>query len=206
MGVTNIAEGMLNIAIKHGVDPRDYSLVAFGAAGPMMLPALLDLIKCKQVVVPPNPGLFSALGLLSTDQVFTANRSAYTVLTDDAAGGIDALFSEMEDQLRERIGHGRDVTFARSFDGRLVGQSWETPFVPVPDGRLDADAVTTMIANFHDTYEQRTGNRFEVMPVEGVTFRVRAILGTGKVEYPLVPERGDSDGALTRCGTRRCAT
>ncbi|TCK26768.1 hydantoinase/oxoprolinase family protein [Pseudonocardia endophytica] len=197
MGVNNIAEGVFNIAIKHGVDPRDYSLVAYGAAGPMLLPALLDLIKCKQVVVPPNPGLFSALGLLSTDQVFTANRSAYTVLTQDAAESVDALFSEMEEQLRERVGQARDVTFARSFDGRLVGQSWETPFVPVPDGRLDAVAVTSMIANFHDTYEQHTGNRFEVMPVEGVTYRVRAILGTEKVDYPLVPTRGGADGDLT---------
>ncbi|GLZ50267.1 5-oxoprolinase [Actinomycetospora sp. NBRC 106375] len=201
MGVNNIAEGVFNIAIKHGVDPRDYSLVAYGAAGPMLLPALLDLIKCKQVVVPPNPGLFSALGLLSTDQVFTANRSAYTVLSADAAGGVDALFAEMEDQLRDRIGSTRDVTFARSFDGRLVGQSWETPFVAVPDGTLDADAITTMIASFHDTYEQRTGNRFEGMPVEGVTFRVRAILETDKVEFPQLPSRGVGDAPLEAART-----
>jgi N-methylhydantoinase A len=197
MGVNNIAEGVFNIAIKNGVDPRDYSLVAYGAAGPMLLPAVLDLIKCKQVVVPPYPGLFSALGLLSTDQVFTANRSAYTVLSDEVAADVDALFGEMEDQLRDRIAPGRDVTFARSFDGRLVGQSWETPFVPVPDGTLDADALAVMVANFHDTYEQRTGNRFDAFPVEGVTFRVRAILDTDKVEYPVVPERTYADGPLT---------
>jgi N-methylhydantoinase A len=197
MGVNNIAEGAFNIAIKNGVDPRDYSLVAYGAAGPMLLPAVLDLIKCKQVVVPPYPGLFSALGLLSTDQVFTANRSAYTVLSDEVAADVDALFTEMENQLRARIASGREVTFARSFDGRLVGQSWETPFVAVPDGTLDAAAVAAMIGNFHDTYEQRTGNRFDAFPVEGVTFRVRAILDTDKVEYPRVPERTDADGALT---------
>lgn len=196
MGVNNIAEGVFNIAIKNGVDPRDYSLVAYGAAGPMLLPAVLDLIKCRQVIIPPYPGLFSALGLLSTDQVFTANRSAYTVLTAEVADDVDALFTEMEAQLQGRIAPGRHVTFARSFDGRLVGQSWETPFVSVPDGRLDADAVASMIVNFHNTYETRTGNRFDGFSVEGVTFRVRAILDTDKVEYPEVPARADADGSL----------
>jgi N-methylhydantoinase A len=196
MGVNNIAEGVFNVAIKNGVDPRDYSLVAYGAAGPMLLPAVLDIIKCKDVIVPPYPGLFSALGLLSTDQVFTANRSAYTVLTPDVAPGVDALFTAMEEQVRQRIHQGDAVQLSRSFDGRLVGQSWETPFVSVPDGEIDEDAVAQMIATFHDTYEQRSGNRFEAIPVEGVTFRVRAILDTDKVEYPRLAERTSEDGPL----------
>ncbi|MGV9861461.1 hydantoinase/oxoprolinase family protein [Rhodococcus koreensis] len=191
MAVNNMAEGVFNVAIKNGVDPRDYSLVAFGAAGPMLLPAVLDTVHCKQVIVPPYPGLFSALGLLSADQVFTANRSAYMILTPDAAPTIDALFGEMESQLREGLDEGTGVTFHRSMDAHLAGQSWETPFVPVPDGTIDADAITTIVQSFHDTYENRSGNRFEAMPVEGVTFRVRAVLDTPKVDYPEAPQRGD---------------
>ncbi|GHE93976.1 5-oxoprolinase [Amycolatopsis deserti] len=189
MAVNNMAEGVFNIAIKNGVDPRDYSLVAYGAAGPMLLPAVLDTVHCKQVIVPPNPGLFSALGLLSADQVFTANRSAYLVLTPEAAPRIDALFAEMEAQLAERLDPGTRVTFHRSMDAHLVGQSWETPFVPVPAGTIDGAAIGTMISSFHDTYEARSGNRFEMLPVEGVTFRVRAVLDTPKVTYPEIPGR-----------------
>ncbi|MFE5502001.1 hydantoinase/oxoprolinase family protein [Amycolatopsis japonica] len=191
MAVNNMAEGVFNIAIKNGVDPRDYSLVAYGAAGPMLLPAVLDTVHCKQVIVPPNPGLFSALGLLSADQVFTVNRSAYLVLTPEAAPKIDALFTEMEARLREGLDGGTRVTFHRSMDAHLVGQSWETPFVPVPDGTIDDTAIATMIGAFHDTYEGRSGNRFEMLPVEGVTFRVRAVLDTPKVTYPELPVRGD---------------
>ncbi|KZB83152.1 hydantoinase/oxoprolinase family protein [Amycolatopsis regifaucium] len=190
MAVNNMAEGVFNIAIKNGVDPRDYSLVAYGAAGPMLLPAVLDTVHCKQVIVPPNPGLFSALGLLSADQVFTVNRSAYLVLTPEAAPKIDALFTEMEERLREGLDGGTRVTFHRSMDAHLVGQSWETPFVPVPDGTIDDTAIATMIGAFHDTYEGRSGNRFEMLPVEGVTFRVRAVLDTPKVTYPELPVRG----------------
>jgi N-methylhydantoinase A len=156
----------------------------------MLLPAVLDAVHCKQVIVPPSPGLFSALGLLSADQVFTVNRSAYLVLTPEAAPRIDTLFAEMEAQLRERLDAGTRVTFHRSMDAHLVGQSWETPFVPVPDGPIDDAAIATMIGSFHDTYDGRSGNRFEMLPVEGVTFRVRAVLDTPKVTYPELPERG----------------
>lgn len=195
MAVNNIAEGVFNVAIKNGVDPRDYSLIAYGAAGPMLLPAVLDVVGVKQVIVPPYPGLFSALGLLSTDQVFTANRSAYTILMPEAAPRIDALFTEMEDQLRELVPTGTEVSFERTFDAHILGQSWETPFVPVPGGSIDAEAISTMIATFHDTYENRSGNRFDAAPVEGVTFRTRAVLTTEKVRYAEVPRR---DGAPLR--------
>ena len=189
MAVNNISQGLLNVAIKHGADPRDFSLVAYGAAGPMLLPATIDTLHCRQVIVPPNPGLFSALGLLSADQVFTVNRSSYTVLSEESAEHVDAVFREMEDEVRESLDEGAKVTFQRSFDGHLVGQSWDTPFVPAPDGVIDAAAIERMIAAFNDTYEERAGNRFDHVPVEGVTFRINAILDTPKVEYPELPTR-----------------
>ncbi|MET9327579.1 hydantoinase/oxoprolinase family protein [Tsukamurella sp. NPDC003166] len=199
MAVHNMAEGLFNVAIKNGVDPRDYSLVAFGAAGPMLLPAVLDAVQCKEAIIPPSPGLFSALGLLSADQVFTVNRSAYLMLDGANAEKIDAIFTDMERELREQIGDA-DAVLHRSMDAHLVGQSWETPFVPVPDGTVDADAVAAMVTSFHDTYQARSGNRFEMMPVEGVTFRVRAVLATDKIEYPKLPPRGTEP--LTPTGTR----
>lgn len=194
IGLNNIAEGVVNIAIKNGIDPRDYSLVAYGAAGPMLLPAALDLVHAREVIVPPHPGLFSALGLVSSDLVYADSRSAYTMLTPDAATSIDKVYRQMEEQLRERINDEREITLVRSFDGRLAGQSWETPFIAVPDGEIDAAAVEQMIANFHDRYEQRSGNRFEALPVQGVTYRVDAVLAAEKVEYPPVPERAGGGG------------
>jgi N-methylhydantoinase A len=200
IGVTNIAEGLVNVAVRHGIDPRDHSLVAFGAAGPMLLPAALDQVRAAEVIVPPHPGLFSALGLVSSDLVFSESRSAYTMLGPDAAAEIDELYGVMEQQLRERLPaeHRGSVTFARSFDGRLYGQSWETPFVPVPDGTVTAEAITEMIASFHRTYAERSGNTFEFVPVQGVTFRVRAVVDAAKVEYPQLPERGAGEPPVRR--------
>lgn len=190
VGINNIAEGLTNVAIRHGVDPRDYSLVAFGAAGPMLLPATLDLVHAAEVIVPPHPGLFSALGLVSSEQTYGDSRSAYTILSADAAPTIDKVFQEMEERMRARFKDKHpDLRFIRAFDGRLAGQTWETPFIPIPSGRITPDAVQTMIDNFHDTYEARSGNRFPALPVQGVTYRVEAVIPTQKVDYPKLPMR-----------------
>jgi N-methylhydantoinase A len=174
IAANNVAEGLMNITIRRGIDPRDFSLMAYGAAGPMLLPSLLDVFALKRVIVPPNPGLFSALGLLCSEQVFSDERSAYLMLEPDVAPRIDGIFAGIEEGLLRRVGQGRDrVTVRRSFDARVHGQSWETPFVAAPDGAIGAAAIEAMTAAFHDAYELRNGHRFESMPVQAVTFRVQ---------------------------------
>lgn len=190
IGLNNIAEGIFNIAIKDGIDPRDYTLMAYGAAGPLLLPAIADLIHVRRVVVPPHPGLFSALGLLSADQAYSSSQSAYTVLSAQTAASIDDLYRALEGKLRERLGSTSGVTIKRSFDGQLVGQTWETPFVEVPQGPITAAAIEAMIENFHAAYAERNGNRFESIPVQGVTYRVHAVVPTDKVNYVTLPQRG----------------
>ena len=184
IGLNNIAEGIFNIAIKQGIDPRDFSLMAFGAAGPLVLPAIADLVHVKSVIVPPHPGLFSALGLLSADQAYVMSQSAYQILSPDSAAKIAGIYTAMEARLRERLTQHGEVEIVRAFDGQLVGQTWETPFVPVPTGPITADSIARMIANFHDAYQARNGNRFDAIPVQGVTYRLRAVVKTDKVSYP----------------------
>ncbi|MGE3774025.1 MAG: hydantoinase/oxoprolinase family protein, partial [Gammaproteobacteria bacterium] len=114
---------------------------------------------------------------------------AYTVLTPESAAAIDAVYRDMEDKLRRRLGLPADTAFTRSFDGQLLGQTWETPFVDVPPGPVTSESVSAMIANFHAEYEQRNGDRFEAIPVQGVTYRVRAEVPTPKVQFPELPAR-----------------
>jgi N-methylhydantoinase A len=186
IAVANIAEEVLNVAIRHGVDPRDFTLVAYGAAGPMLLPAVLELLRVRSLVVPPQPGLFSALGLLSTDLVYYDSRSAYVVLAPEAAPTVSAVFEDMERRLRgrARAGGGENtVAVRRSFDGRLLGQSWETPFVEVPPGPITEETIPLLVDRFHEEYERRYGNRFPYVPVQGVSYRVELIVPSEKVEY-----------------------
>lgn len=190
IGLNNIVEGIFNIALKHGVDPRGYSLMAYGAAGPMMLPSMIDMTRVKRVIVPPYPGLFSALGLLSTDLVYAESRSAYIILSAENAEKINQMFEQLERDLISRLDFDPDATrISRSFDGRLHGQSWETPFVPIPDGPITAESISKLISSFHDAYEQRNGKRFEAFPVQAVTFRVQLDVDVDKVTYQRLPSR-----------------
>jgi N-methylhydantoinase A len=197
MALNNIAEGLTEASIKQGLDPREYSLMAFGAAGPLLLPALLNLVNLRRVIVPPYPGLFSALGLLSTDLVFSESRTKYLTLTPERATAdlISGLFEEMEARVRRELPPIEDMIVRRTFDGRLAGQSWDTPFIEVPPGRLTADTIVEMIRSFHNVYESRYGNRFEGALVESVTYRLELIARTSKVAYPKVTA-GDA-AALT---------
>jgi N-methylhydantoinase A len=192
IAVHNIAEEVTNVAVRHGVDLRDFTLLAYGAAGPMLLPAALEQLQVRRVVVPPYPGLFSALGLLATDLVYYDSQSAYMVLTPDAAPRISEIFDAMEDKLRSRIPAGGDeVTVRRSFDGRLLGQSWETPLVELPAGPITEATVQQMVDRFHDEYERRNGNRFPVVPVQGVTYRVQLVVPVDKVRYDRLQHGGN---------------
>ena len=184
IAVANVAEELTNVAIRRGVDPRDFSVVAYGAAGGMLLPATLEQLHARRVVIPPHPGLFSALGLLSTDLEFYESRSAYVLLTPETASQIDSVFGDMERRLRARLdGDGAGAIVRRSFDGRLLGQSWETPFIEIPDGPITEDTVGRLVERFHAEYERRYGNRFPMIPVQGVTYRVQLVVPSGKVEY-----------------------
>jgi N-methylhydantoinase A len=193
LAVANIAEEVTNVAVRHGVDPRDFTLVAYGAAGPMLLPAALDLLGVPRIVIPPHPGLFSAMGLLSTDLVYYESRSAYVVLSPDSAAQVEDGYQQMERALRERIGASGDgVAVRRSLDGRLLGQSWETPFVDVGEEPITAETMPALVERFHDAYERRYGNRFPYVPVQGVTYRVQLVVPADKIEHEARP---DGDGA-----------
>jgi len=192
MAINNIAEGLQNIAIRRGIDPRDFSLMAFGAAGPMILPAVLDHFPMRRVIVPPHPGLFSALGLVSADRVYSDSRGGQLVLGPEAAPRLQAIYGPMEEQLLSRLGADRaKARVHRSFDGRLLGQSWEVSFVEAPGGPVTGDTIERMVAKFHDVYHRLNGSRFDRIPVETVVFRVQVSVPSDKVEYlPIAAGRG----------------
>jgi N-methylhydantoinase A len=204
IGLQNIAEGIIDITVRRGVDPRDFSLLAFGAAGPMLLPMLLDQLPMKSVIVPPYPGEFCAAGLLSSDHVFTETVTRYGILHPDAAQTTEDTFTELERALIARAGVDRrdDVRVVRTFDARLYGQGWETPFIPVPEGPIDGPAIAAIIEAFHTEYAKRNGNRFDMMPVEGVTYRVQLILPSEKMAYPQISARAAA-GPAPIVGTQR---
>ncbi len=190
MALANIAEGLLDISIRRGIDPREFSLIAFGAAGPMLLPCLLDQFRMRRVIVPPHPGLFSALGLVSSDRAYSDHRGGYMLLKPENADALNALYDRIEEQLLARLGpEGAKAKVVRSFDARLLGQSWELPFTPVPPGPITRASIATMIASFHEQYAKLNGHRFDALPVQSVIYRVQAVAESEKLDYAPAPRR-----------------
>jgi N-methylhydantoinase A len=187
VALNNVFEGILDITVGRGIDPRGLSLVAYGSAGPMMLPFLLNDLKVKCIVVPPYPGLFSALGLVSTNLVFSDTKSEYITLGPGAGAKINEIYKNIESRLSDKAKKGAIVE--RTFDAMYMGQTWETPFVSIPNGEITDDTINVMVSNFNKAYQSKYGNKFEMFPVIGMNYRVRIISPIRKVEYKEIPRR-----------------
>ncbi len=115
-----MARAVRLVTIERGLNPEEFVLIAYGGAGPQHAVFIAEEIGIKTVIIPPHPGLFSAMGLLLADWKFEA-RKAYPANLEDS-------FRELEEHLINKVG---DVDyFIRYADVRYVGQGWELT-VPV---------------------------------------------------------------------------
>ena len=198
-GILEVACGTMMRAVKavstyRGRDPRDFALFAFGGNGPVVAAAIADLLEMTTVVVPPNPGVFSAYGLLLSDIEQEAARSHLALLSDTGPAALDALFRDLEAGLASEMaaeGYGAgDYAVRRIAELRYEGQAHElaVPVAGGPDGMPDTGA---MAAAFGDEHERTYGHRADAEAVESVTLRAVA---TVAVEKP-APQPRTSGGA-----------
>jgi N-methylhydantoinase A/oxoprolinase/acetone carboxylase beta subunit len=201
LGVVQVANAVMEralrtVSLERGHDPRDFTLVAFGGAGPQHACELAAALDIPRVLVPLHPGLLSALGVAMADVVKDYSR---TVMIRDAGGmaGLEAAFAELETQGRAEMtaeGFQPDaLEVQRSLDVRYRGQSFELP-VEWPDGDSPYDA---MAAGFHQAHLQRFGYMDERNAVEVVNARLRIVAPTARPELEHgAPHQGDapSDG------------
>lgn len=179
--VVNVANARLTreirrVTVERGEAPGDYALVAFGGAGPMHAVPVAAAMDMPGVLVPQNPGVFSATGLLVADVRVDASHSYRasgldaTALTDQFAPLVERVTGRLVEQ-----GFDRDeLIVERSIDCRYVGQSYELP-VTVPGAPTDpvvADTVDAIEAAFHDHHRRMYGHARRDESVEAVILRV----------------------------------
>jgi N-methylhydantoinase A len=181
----NMADAMRTITVKQGIDPRDFTLVAFGGAGPMHAPWLARELEIRDVIIPWSPGTFSAWGMLQTDIRHDVVRSFYRPVAElrdeDVEQVLAELLAEAAASLADEGIGADDHYFARSADMRYVGQEY-TVNVPV-NGTVDLGVVDTA---FHDSHRVRYGHSTPGAPVEFVNLRVA---GFGSVAATATPFR-----------------
>ncbi|MEM1111290.1 MAG: hydantoinase/oxoprolinase family protein [Pseudomonadota bacterium] len=169
-----MADAMRTITISQGVDPRDFTLVAFGGAGPMAAVFLASELDVEEVLIPRYPGTFSAWGMLRTDlrKDYTQNFFSSAASCDPASLEeiFQALALEGMEALRdEGVAHSK-VRFERSVDMRYTGQEY-TINVPIAEN----SAVADIVASFHQLHQRRFGHSTEASPVEFVNLRLTAL-------------------------------
>jgi len=153
-----MARAIRLVTVERGLDPSNFSLIAFGGAGPQHALYLADEIGIKRVIIPPYPGLFSALGLLLADWRFEARKSYPRDLERD--------FKELENKLIERL--KKVDYFIRYADVRYKGQGWELT-IQVPENVNEIRKV------FEDKHLATYGFVMSDREIEIVTIRVFAI-------------------------------
>jgi N-methylhydantoinase A len=139
----------------------------------------------SRVLVPPNPGAFSALGLLCTDILHDYVRSGLAPLAELAPAAANRTFRELEAQARaDLVREGLDGPAAveRSLELRYTGQGYELP-VAVANGELSAHDLADAAARFHAAHAALHGHCAPDQPVEVMSYRVRVRVAAPKFEF-----------------------
>ena len=192
------------VSVTRGFDPRGFTLVAYGGAGPLHAADLAEELGIERIVVPPNPGVFSALGLLASDVEVTTSVTRRTRATFDNLDAIRGGLAEVERECTERLDReripGSERSLLRFLEMRYVRQNFELE-VAVPDGAVSSASLTQVLATFHEAHQRTYGHSDEDDPAEIVNFRVR---GVGRVKRPRLREvaSGAADPDDAHTGTR----
>jgi N-methylhydantoinase A len=195
-----MAEVLKIVSVQRGHDPRSFALAAFGGAGPLHAAALAGELGIAEIICPPIPGAFSALGLIGTDL-----KRDYVQSLDPAAAAepkaLEAAFAALETRgaaMLERAGVARERRrFERAVDARYPRQSHELA-VPVPARPVDAAALHEIAKGFHDRHLHTYGHDNRSEPVQIVSVRVTAIGATAPLAIRDSVARAGTDAVKTK--------
>lgn len=207
-GMEQAAKGVIAIASSHmaslirdltmeqGIDAREFKLLPFGGAGPMMATQIARELGINEIVIPPHAGNFSAWGLLGADLLRTRARTKVMALTDKAIEEANAVLSDLVPLLMAEQAAGKaklEETLTITLDMRFSGQEHTLSATPKQSqGRILSNA-TEIEALFHETYKQAYGatleNRIDVVTIRAS--RRRALPARReKYEYESVGKKG----------------
>ena len=199
IAIANMCNAVRLVSTSKGYDPRDFALVAFGGAGPMHAAHVAQEMNIPTVIVPPYPGINSALGCLLVDVEHDLSRTFITDTVEDVVDDLESVFVEMETEILGRLEEeGIDeeaIQMDRTLKMRYVGQ-WRSLDVPCSRPVEDMLAIRE---RFHREHERSyaysdTDQRVEIYGLH--------VTGRGIVEKPSFPTIQPSELADAHRGTR----
>jgi N-methylhydantoinase A len=176
-GILMLAVATMTRAVKavttyRGRDPRDFSLCAFGGNGPLTAAEIARALRIRQVLIPPAPGVFSALGLLFSDTEHEIVRTLMLRGDNVRASTLESVFGELEQEATANLAADDEatVTVTRFADVRYAGQAYELP-VRLPAGNVD---VGRLVDDFVAEHIRTYGHGSAEDPVDVVSVRALA--------------------------------
>src|SRR5215472_6105675 len=174
----NMAEALRIVSIERGHDPREFALIAFGGAGPVHAAALAAELDMPEVIVPPAPGAFSALGLVASDLKRDYSGTLYADVTALDPARVTAVLAEMEAKACDMLAAAgippERCALRRAADVRYRRQAYELT-VPMTDGAVIRASLDALAAAFHARHHQTYGHANPAEPVQLVNIRLTAI-------------------------------
>jgi 5-oxoprolinase (ATP-hydrolysing) len=209
VGTSNIIRAIRAVSVERGRDARDYTLIAFGGAGPLHAAELGRSLGLRRVLVPNSPGLFSALGLLMADVQHKFSRTVLRRTRDiDAAEAarLERLYQELEAGARAELqgdGHaGAAITVTRAATLQYLGQSHEL-LIEAAGGPLDVAGCERLAQAFCDEHHKTYGYQENRDRVQIVSLRVTATALTAKASYADVGRQAMAQRSAARAPMRR---
>ncbi len=190
----NMADAVRLVSIRRGLDPRDFALIAFGGAGALHGADVAKELDIPTVIVPPSPGVTSALGCLLVDIQHDLSQM-YTGAADAAdADVVEEHFRELELEGRTRLRHEKvaeeDAVFQRGIAMRYQGQ-WRSLQVKMGSG---PNALEDAVQLFHEEHEKHYAFRQDETPVEIYQLHLKALGKTPKPSFKPSPVSTDDPG------------
>ncbi|WP_108482222.1 hydantoinase/oxoprolinase family protein [Oceaniglobus ichthyenteri] len=178
LSAAQMVEAVKSLSLARGCDVRDFSLMAFGGAGPVMAPFIARALGMRDIIVPPRPGVFAANGLLMCDVSYTGARPFAAPVADVSPDSIATALGEMRDELaqsltRDHIAPG-DQRFAFTADMRCIGQFHELSVDLNAPGTPDWWDGAAIAAAFHAAHKRVYGHADPSAEVEIVNLRCTA--------------------------------
>ena len=195
---SNMAQALRIVSVERGHDPQEFSLIAFGGAGPVHAVALAAELQIPEVIIPPAPGAFSALGLVASDLKRDFSRTLYADLGSVDPGRIAEVLTGMEEEGTRFLDTAKVPPERRALlrmaDVRYRRQAYELT-VPLADGKVSRATLDALAASFHARHEQTYGHANRAEPVQLVNLRLTAL---GRLPGLTLSQRSDA-----RLGRRR---
>jgi N-methylhydantoinase A len=196
----NMARAIRVISVQRGHDPRDYTLVAFGGAGPLHAARLARELDISRILVPRHPGILCAMGLLLTDLRADFASTRLQLLGSRAVAEIERRFVLLAQQAAEWFAQegiaAADRMSHRTIDMRYAGQNYELA-VALPAGPVTAATLDLLAEGFAAAHQRLYGFVAEGEAIELVTYRLAATGAVRRAALPRHAERGaDADAAI----------